>query len=364
MARYAEMYRTRLVLIGLAIATLAGCPGSDDDADNLIRIDGGGMLGSGGSSSGAHDASVHETTPPGTGGRAASDAHVPMQRDAGTAHDAGTHAPGSGGAPAQHDAAVGDASAEMDAAVEHSGETRPVIVAAGANHTLYLSVDGGMTFCQVRREVPANVGDGYDNLFRHVSYANGYFVAGSGAVVLASRNGWDWQDVTDGDRPKLGGWVAEIDYGNGYWVGVGANGYVMRSSDLARWEKLSVGWGSQHARSMAFGDGKFVASRDNSGWWSSTDGSRWTQYDAGQKKGVVFDGGEFIPDPGYRHGDGVRLRSTNKQIQRAEDRDGAPYTTVATLQDMIADFAFGEAPVEDYAAGEVTPPALADCLGL
>ena len=39
------------------------------------------------------------------------------------------------------------------------------------------------------------------------------------------------------------------------------------------------------------------------------------------------------------------------------------YATVATLQDVIADFAFADAPAEDFAPGKVTPAELAMCLG-
>jgi hypothetical protein len=242
-----------------------------------------------------------------------------------------------------------------------------VIVAAGADHSLYLSIDNGLTFCEVKREVPADIGDGYDNLnlFRHISYADGRFIAGSATKVFASVNGYAWQDVTGGNRPATGTYVAEIDYGNGYWVGVGASGTVMRSTDLVSWEHVNANWPASNARSLVFGDGKFVASRDSGGWWSSTDGSTWQPFDSNQHGGVVFDGGQFIPDPGYRRGQGIRLRVNfaQKSIERAEDRDGAPFATVATLQDVMSDFAFGDAPAEDFAPGKVMPAELAMCLG-
>jgi hypothetical protein len=327
-----------------------------------------------------HDAVVGDLAPPAIGpvvqdaaaphASLPPDVHVEARADASVGHAAGSHA-GSGGADGRDDDA-GEAVAAHDAAVPNdattppSTQTTPVIVAAGANHTLYLSIDAGLTFCQVQRQVPANIGDGYDNvnLFRHISYANGRFVVGSAAKVFASVNGYAWQDVTGGDRPALGTYVAEIDFGNGYWVGVGASGTVMRSPDLAHWERPNATWPSANARSLVFGDGKFVASRDGSGWWSSTDGSAWQPFDTSQRGGVVFDGGQFIADPGYRHGSGIRVRAGNKTIERADDRDGAQYVTVATLQDSIADFAFGDVPAEDYAPGNVMRQELAACLGL
>ena len=265
------------------------------------------------------------------------------------------------------DASLADAPGPTDAAVPAEvGDTIPIVVAAGANHSLQLSIDEGQTFCQLQREEPADIGDGFDNphLFRHITFANHHFVAGSWKVVLASSNGYEWDDVTDGSGPKLGNWVAEIDFGNGYWVGVGGYGGVMRSSDLQHWDRVDVAWENVAARSLVFGDGNFVASRDGMGWWSSTDGTVWTQFDAAQTTGVVFDDGKFIADPGYRRARGTRLRAGGGGIQRADDRDGAEYTTVATVQDGVADIAFGLAPAADYAPGKVTPPALASCLGL
>jgi hypothetical protein len=281
-------------------------------------------------------------------------------------HDAGASAATLRDAAA-NDAAPEDAHALSDSGAQDlSADSVPIIVAVGANHSIHLSIDEGHTFCDVQREVPADVGDGYDNphLFRHVSYANDHFVTGSWKVVLASTNGYAWDNVSGGSAPALGNWVAEIDFGNGYWVGVGGYGGVMRSTDLQHWDQVDVGWETVAARSLAFGGGKFVASRDNNGWWSSTDGMSWAAFDTAQTKGVVYDEGAFVPDPGYRRARGVRLRAGGGGIERADDRDDAPYAAVASVQDGVADIAFGYAPAADYAQGRVMPAALAACLGL
>jgi hypothetical protein len=354
------MQYARIVTIAM-VAIIVGCP----TAQQASGADAGRDAAAPDAAPVAMDAAMR-LPPPAHASSPPPDARVDVYADASIARDAGMHAGSSGDDDAGDEAAAPhDAGKAIDAATPAADQTMPVIVAAGANHTLYLSIDNGMTFCQVKREVPADIGDGYDNvnLFRHIAYANGHFIAGSATKVFASTNGYDWQDVTDGDRPATGTYVAEIDYGNGYWVGVGASGTVMRSTDLKSWERVNANWQADNARSLAFGNGKFVASRDNSGWWSSTDGSTWQPFDTSQHGGVVFDAGQFIPDPGYRHGGGIRVRATNKTIERAEDRDGAPYVTVATLQDSIADFAFGDLPAADYAPGKVTPPALAECLG-
>jgi hypothetical protein len=355
------MQYRRLVLIAM-VALGAGCKASQPDSSS----EGDGIAAT------AVPPQVTEDTgmpaPPVAQPPPPTEVHVDHHVDASVSHGAGTHSHHDRDEDAGDDAvAAQDAAPPVDAALPPSDKTVAVIVAAGADHTLAISIDDGVTFCQVKREVPANIGDGYDNLnlFRHVSYANGRFVAGSATKVFASVNGYAWEDVTGGDRPALGTYVAEIDYGNGYWVGVGASGTVMRSTDLAHWERVNANWPASNARSLVFGDGRFVASRDSGGWWSSTDGSTWQAFDTSQHGGVVFDDGRFMPDPGYRRGHGIRLRATfqDKSIERAEDRDDAPYTKVATLQDVISDFAFGDAPAEDFAPGKVMPVELADCLG-
>lgn len=348
--------------VTMAVIALAGCNASQQDGSD---VDAGRNTVAHEPAPAPKDPITHET--PVVDESSPPVAQVAPQPDASVAHAVHSHASHHGRSDddAGDEATPASDAEPPDAATPPSGETIPVIVAAGANHTLYLSIDDGMTFCQVQREAPANIGDGYDNvnLFRHIAYANGHFVAGSASKVFASVNGYAWQDDTGGDRPATGTYVAEIDFGNGYWVGVGASGSVMRSTDLTHWEHVNASGPSDNARSMAFGNGMFVASHDGTGWWSSTDGSTWQPFQSSQHGGVVFDGGQFISDPGYRHGHGIRVRAGNKTIERAEDRDGAPYATVATLQDQISDFAFGDAPAGDFAAGKVTPADLAACLG-
>jgi hypothetical protein len=333
----------------LAVMLLA-CAG--DDAPSGAPANSGGMGGAGGALGGDGGAT--------SGGQGGSGGRSP-ELDASSSIDAS--------ALDATDMDANDASDALDAASDagDAGDAlMPIIVAAGANHSLHLSIDEGQTFCEVQREPADPIGDGFDNphLFRHIAFANGRFVAGSWRVVLASSNGHEWQDVTDGDDPVLGNWVGEIDFGNGAWVGVGGYGGVMRSNDLVSWQKLDGDWGDAAFRSLAFGNGMFVASRDGSGWWSSSDGSAWAVLDAAASGPVVFHDADFVSDPGYRSGRGVRLRSGGGGIELAADRDDASYTPVTQTQDGITDFAFGFAPVRDYASARVTSPQLAACLGL
>lgn len=241
----------------------------------------------------------------------------------------------------------------------------PVIVAAGSNHARWLSIDEGLTWCDVRDEAPDTTDFDNPNLLRNVAYANGRFVTGSWRAIFVSTNGYDWTDVTGDGDPALGQWIADIDWGNDWWVATGGYGTAMRSRDLMSWEVTSDGLpGNEASRSLAFGDGTFVTARDGVGWFSSTDGASWTELDGAAGTGVVFDGTDFVAPPDYDSGRGVRLASGwPDQIRRADDVDGASFTTVATVDETPLHFAFGWAPAADYEDG-VVPSALADCLGL
>ena len=242
---------------------------------------------------------------------------------------------------------------------------RPVIVAAGSNHARWLSIDEGLTWCDVRDVVPSTTDFDNPNLLRNITYANGRFVTGSWTAIFSSTNGYEWTDVTAGAGPAFHQWVAQIDYGNGWWVATGGYGQAMRSHDLTTWEVTSSSLGgTQASRELAFGAGMFVTARDSVGWWSSADGTGWTQLDATAGTGVRFENGMFVAPPDYDHGRGIRLSNGwPHDIRRSDDVDGATFTRVATLDETPLHFAFGEAPAADYAPGRV-PSALASCLGL
>ncbi|MCB9632631.1 MAG: hypothetical protein H6721_10915 [Sandaracinus sp.] len=242
---------------------------------------------------------------------------------------------------------------------------REVVVASGSNHWRALSIDGGRTFCDVGRATEADA-TGFDNpyLLRTISFYDGRFVTGSWRAIYVSTNGFEWTDVTGDGNPAFGQWVAGIAYGNDWWVATGGYGTAMRSRDLTTWENVSSELpGNEASRSLVFGDGVFVTGRDSVGWWSSADGTGWTQIDPDNDPALVFDG-TVIERPGYDRGHGIRLRGGwPNRIERAEDREGATWETVYTAPENPTRFAFGEVPEADFTRGRV-PDALADCLGL
>lgn len=256
-----------------------------------------------------------------------------------------------------------DSSAGRDTGTTPDGGASgmPVIVAAGANHIRYLSVDEGMTFCLVDRSDDPEA-TGFDNpfLLRNITYTNGRFITGSWRAIFVSTNGFEWTDATGGEGPEFGQWVADIEYGNGYWVATGGYGTAMRSADLAAWEDLSDALpGNEASRSMAFGNGMFVTARDGVGWWSSADGTSWTELDGSRGTGVAFDGTDFVEPPDYDEARGVRLRGSFPDgIERST---GGSFERVAGVTDAITHFAFGYAPAADFVRA---PTELATCLGL
>lgn len=245
-----------------------------------------------------------------------------------------------------------------------SGATIPVIVAAGANHWRWLSIDEGLTWCAVPHESTGTTDFDNPYLFRNITYANGHFVAGSWRGIFVSTNGYAWTDVTNGAGPAFGQWVAQIDYGNGWWVATGGYGTAMRSHDLTSWEDTSDGLpGTEASRTLAFGGDRFVTARDGVGWWESTDGATWTQRDAAGGTEVAWNGSAFVARPDYDEARGIRLQGGWPNHIRRSDDGGASYANVADVDDVVTRFAFGTAPASDYAPGQV-PSDLATCLGL
>ncbi len=239
----------------------------------------------------------------------------------------------------------------------------PVVVAVGKSHARYVSLDDGITWCQVgRTEDPA--GQDFDTpfLLRNVSYAGGRFIAGSWRAIFVSDNGLEWEDITGDGNPEFGQWVAQIQYGNGWWVATGGYGTAMRSEDLVTWEVTSEGMpGTEASRSLAFGNGMFVTGRDNVGWFSSDDGAQWTSMDPAGDSSLVFDGAQFVAHPGYDESpEGTRLRGGWPDgIERAVG-EGA-FERVATVGDNVTRFAFGFTSEASIASARVGPE-LDDCL--
>ena len=241
----------------------------------------------------------------------------------------------------------------------------PVVVAVGATHARYVSLDDGLTWCPSGRTDDPE-GQDFDTpfLLRNVSYGNGLFIAGSWRAIFVSENGLEWQDITDGQGPAFGQWTAQIQYGNGWWVATGGYGTAMRSQDLGTWEVTSDGMpGNEASRTLAFGDGMFVTGRDGVGWFSSPDGAQWSSLNPVGDTGVVFDGSDFVPHPGYDESEtGTRLRGAWPDgIERAEGE--GRFQRVATVDDTVTRIAFGYTSEASIAAARISSE-LAGCLGL
>lgn len=289
--------------------------------------------------------------------------------------DAMTSTSTSTGTPTTAGVSTGDTTGDGDESTDGGSEEGstgtgggedgvPVVVAVGATHARYVSLDEGLTWCQTGRTDDPE-GQEFDTpfLLRNVSYGDGVFIAGSWRAIFVSENGLEWEDITGDENPAFGQWTAQIQHGNGWWVATGGYGTAMRSQDLETWEVTSEGLpGTEASRSLAFGNGMFVTGRDNVGWWQSADGAQWTQLDAGADSRVVFDGADFVPHPGYDEGPGgVRLRGAWPDgIERAVG-EGA-WEQVGTAADGVTRFAFGNASQASL-DGAVVDAALADCLG-
>ncbi|MEZ4458527.1 MAG: hypothetical protein R3E66_02135 [bacterium] len=287
------------------------------------------------------------------------------EADTGTSSsDLGTVDGDAGNTNGTNDAGA-DATADAEIDMEGPVEMIPVIVAAGSNHSRWVSIDEGLTWCDVRETAPDTTDFDNPNLLRNITFTDGKFVTGSWTAIFVSENGYAWTEVTNGDGPAMGQWIAQIEHGNGWWVATGGYGTAMRSADLMTWENTSDSMpGNEASRSLAFGNGKFVTNRDNAGWWESTDGTNWTAIADSPNEKVLFNGTDFVVRPDYNAGRGIRLSGGwPDKILRSADADGAQSTVVATLDETPLNFAFGEANKSDYERANL-PAALAQCLGV
>jgi hypothetical protein len=161
-------------------------------------------------------------------------------------------------------------------------------------------VNGGMPTCPAP-SIPLFDGGGYnccigfapncmgnDTLYRGVAYGNGTFVAVGGSstgIYSTSTDGIHWTTpvfTTRGSKTVYlngvdsgYGFIQDIAYGNGVWVGVGQGGRAVVSTDLVQWTASSNA--SAATGHVSFiGDHFFATSEDGLSWGITTDGSTWT----------------------------------------------------------------------------------------
>jgi hypothetical protein len=130
------------------------------------------------------------------------------------------------------------------------------------------------------------------DLIRGVCWGNGRFVGVGGnaeSVSWVSADGVSW---TDHEQP--GSWLADCAYGSGIFVAVGYTPFW--STDGVSWERGTT-FPPQLSRTMAYGDGVFVAGGDLGQVLTTVDGTAWDAVHSAGTDGFrasTFGGGMFV----------------------------------------------------------------------
>lgn len=225
------------------------------------------------------------------GGTIVVDAGSGLELDAGetTGSDAGVM-PGT-------DAAIVDG---HDAGTSVPG--RFVAVGYGGHRTVSLD---GRTWEHHAIDDPAGGDD--PTLLRGVGYGGGVFIA-VGNRVMTSVDGIEWTTTI----ADTGSFLSDAAWADGLWVVAGGNGLRLRSLDDGATFVDRAPGASGHFRSIAAGNGVFVAvghTYGGAGLWSTTrDGISWTDHTGGSAfSQITFGAGVFVAV-----GEGGRLSvSTN-----------------------------------------------------
>ena len=268
-ARALSLAFALVALGGLALGCTGIASGVDADA---ARIDAARSDGSRTSDGGPLADAGPPPDAPGT------DAAIAPGTDAGELADAGLEGPGP-------DAAV------VDPGVDAGARAELRFVAGGYGGHRTVSLDG-RTWGHHAIEDPAGGDD--PRLLRGVGYGDGLFVA-VGNRVMTSRDGIDWTTTV----ADTGAFLSDAVWADGTWVVAGGNGLRMRSRDDGATFTDRAPFVSGHFRSIAVGNGAFVAvghTYDNGGLMSTTrDGATWTDRTGGAAYAQVeFGAGVFV----------------------------------------------------------------------
>jgi len=169
----------------------------------------------------------------------------------------------------------------------------------GLNSRIILTSPDGITWT-------AQVLETKYKALRGVAYGNGLFVAvGGEGIILTSRDGINWSR----ERSVTGEWPNSITYADGRFIAVGGGGAVLISRDGVGWTQRTTGTGVVFKgilRSVAYGNGIFMAVGENIGEYSGTlygivrvssDGINWTELNPGTRRrlyAVTYGNNRFV----------------------------------------------------------------------
>lgn len=126
---------------------------------------------------------------------------------------------------------------------------------------------------------------------KRIVYANDYFlVSHSFGSFSKSLDAETWS-YTGRIGSNLSNWY-DIVYGNGIWVAVGDNGrsgYITTSIDGLSWTEPTIHTKVETIYSVAFGNGKFVATGTGGYMFASEDGQNWKSLKIDAFQSVIFE---------------------------------------------------------------------------
>ncbi|MFN3390399.1 MAG: WD40/YVTN/BNR-like repeat-containing protein [Meiothermus ruber] len=172
---------------------------------------------------------------------------------------------------------------------------------------------------------------GTGNDLADIAYGNSFFVAvGAGGTILTSSDGTVWTPRISGAANDLYG----ITYGGGQFVAVGANGTILSSSDGTAWIPRNSGT-SNVLWDVAYGDGQFVAVGDSGTILTSSNGVNWTKWNSGTTeslRGVAH---------GISHGGGLMVAVGANGTILSSPQGWSWTARNSTTVGLLSDIAYG-----------------------
>lgn len=184
----------------------------------------------------------------------------------------------------------------------------PLFVAVGESAQFYKSANGTSWSADT---TTINVNAAFYSVAYGTIGGQGYFVAvgdlSGGAITAYSTDGVNWHTGTvHSGTPTLYAIAYGTVGGTNQFVAAGINGTIITSTDGKTWSTAVSGIdASEYFYSVAYGDGKFVAAGGNGGeCYAWTGSGSWTQGGSGLSdgsSGIVYANSEFVA-VGYHSG--------------------------------------------------------------